>query len=96
MMKKLGLVIGIGIGYVLGTRAGRGRYEQLSQSATKLWNSPQVQQAAEQAKDLAAEAAGQAKDMAVEATANAGQTVKDTVADVRDAAKEKVQEHKSS
>ena len=29
MRGKVGLVIGLGVGYVLGTRAGRERYEQI-------------------------------------------------------------------
>ena len=79
MMKKMGIVLGIGIGYVLGTRAGRGRYEQLAGGATKLWRSPPVQQAAEQAQGLAAEA-----------TERAGHAVADAVHDVRDVAKAKL------
>ncbi len=29
MKGKIGLVVGLGVGYVLGTRAGRERYEQI-------------------------------------------------------------------
>ena len=35
-MKKLTLLIGVGIGYVLGTRAGRERYEQIRGRAKDL------------------------------------------------------------
>lgn len=34
-----------GTGYVLGTRAGRGRYEQLQQKASELMQRPEVQRA---------------------------------------------------
>ncbi len=35
MKNKLTLLIGIAIGYVLGSRAGRERYEQLKATATR-------------------------------------------------------------
>ncbi len=43
MKGKILFVAGLGLGYVLGTRAGRERYEQLKSSALKLWNDPRVQ-----------------------------------------------------
>jgi hypothetical protein len=46
-------VIGLGIGYVLGTRAGRERYEQIKEQALKLWNLDPVQKQVDKAKDLA-------------------------------------------
>ena len=36
---RLGLIIGAAIGYVLGTRAGRGRYEQIVRVAKQAWDS---------------------------------------------------------
>lgn len=38
MKGKIGLVVGIGVGYVLGTRAGRERYEQIKTQWLKVWN----------------------------------------------------------
>jgi hypothetical protein len=43
MKGKILLVVGLGVGYVLGTRAGRARYEQIKKAATALWNDPRVQ-----------------------------------------------------
>ncbi len=43
MKGKILLVVGLGIGYVLGTRAGREKYDSMKAAATKLWNSPQLQ-----------------------------------------------------
>ena len=43
MKGKILFLAGLGIGYVLGTRAGRERYESLKKSASKLWNNPRVQ-----------------------------------------------------
>ncbi|MGP6177182.1 hypothetical protein ACTU6U_07775 [Microbacterium sp. A196] len=43
MKGKIGLVVGLGVGYVLGTRAGRERYEQIKTQWLKLWNTDPVQ-----------------------------------------------------
>ncbi|MFV0319712.1 MAG: YtxH domain-containing protein [Microbacterium sp.] len=53
MRGKVGLVIGLGIGYVLGTRAGRERYEQIKAQAIKLWELDPVQQRVGQVTDFA-------------------------------------------
>jgi hypothetical protein len=41
---KILLVLGLGIGYVLGTRDGRARYNQMKSAALKVWNDPRVQE----------------------------------------------------
>jgi len=41
-MSKLTFAVGIAAGYVLGTRAGRGRYEQIKQVSSRAWNHPAV------------------------------------------------------
>jgi hypothetical protein len=43
MRGKLGIAIGLAAGYVLGTRAGRERYQQLTASAKRLADDPSVQ-----------------------------------------------------
>jgi uncharacterized protein YjbJ (UPF0337 family) len=57
MRYRFVFAVGLGVGYVLGTRAGRERYEQLVKLARKAADSPAVQQAAgavqAQAADLA-------------------------------------------
>jgi len=45
----------LGAGYVLGAHAGRPRYEQLKQQATKLLQRPEVKQAGNRAKDAVAQ-----------------------------------------
>jgi hypothetical protein len=52
-VKKLILLAAAGVGYVLGTRAGRERYEQIKGTVTKVTNDPRVQQKARQAVDTA-------------------------------------------
>lgn len=44
MRMKLAFVAGAAVGYVLGARAGRGRYDQLKHQADALWHDPRVQQ----------------------------------------------------
>jgi len=58
MRYRIVFIVGLGVGYVLGTRAGRERYEQLRTLARKAADSPAVQQAAGA---LQAQAAGYAK-----------------------------------
>jgi len=53
MRGKVGLVIGLGIGYVLGTRAGRERYEQIKAQALKVWHLDPVQDQVGKVKDFA-------------------------------------------
>ena len=43
MKGKILFVAGLGLGYVLGTRAGREKYDQLKTAALKVWNDPRVQ-----------------------------------------------------
>ncbi|MBQ3359200.1 MAG: hypothetical protein IJG47_09905 [Microbacterium sp.] len=52
MKGKIGLVVGIGVGYVLGTRAGRERYEQIKTQWLKVWHLDPVQERVEQVKDF--------------------------------------------
>lgn len=59
-MSKLGIVLGAGVGYVLGARAGRERYDQLKQQAGRVWSDPRVQQKKDDAQHLAAQKAGEA------------------------------------
>ena len=53
MRGKVGLVIGLGVGYVLGSRAGRERYEQIKEQALKVWQLDPVQKQVDKVKELA-------------------------------------------
>lgn len=44
MRGKVLFVLGLGVGYVFGTRAGRARYNQIKSAALKVWNDPRVQE----------------------------------------------------
>ncbi len=75
-MKKLPLLIAGGIGYVLGARAGRARYEQIAGLATKVKNDPRVQDAAHQAAETAKAQAPVVKDKVAAAAGNAADKVR--------------------
>lgn len=58
MRGKLFFVAGAALGYVLGARAGRKRYEQIKAAVESVWESPAVQRQTHAATDyLAAKAA---------------------------------------
>jgi hypothetical protein len=46
MRGKLIFMTGVGVGYVLGARAGRERFDQMVAAARRFWESPTVQEAA--------------------------------------------------
>lgn len=52
MKGKILFVAGLGLGYILGTRAGRERYEQLKAQALKVWNDPRVQKQVDAVEDF--------------------------------------------
>lgn len=62
MRGKVLFVVGLGVGYVLGTRAGRERYEQIKKAAEGVWNTPAVQQGVGTVKDFAATRVGDLSD----------------------------------
>lgn len=75
-MKKLLVLIAGAAGYVLGTRAGRERYEQIKGMATKVKDDPRVQEKAHHAADLAKEKAPVVKDKVANAASTAADKVK--------------------
>ncbi|MGV9193896.1 hypothetical protein ACQ143_06090 [Microbacterium sp. MC2] len=57
MRGKIGIVVGLAAGYVLGARAGRERYEQIKTGFLKVWETDQVQKQVDKVKDFGASAA---------------------------------------
>ncbi|HAQ59342.1 MAG TPA: hypothetical protein DCR63_02440 [Microbacterium sp.] len=95
----MGLVIGLAAGYVLGARAGRERYEQITEQAAKVWNLDSVQKQTERVKDFTASTARAVPDVlwngAVKATrvvqgkdAKPGQRPDDSVGTADDGAED--------
>ena len=71
---KLGLTLGFGIGYVLGTKAGRERYLQLQRNmrrASELWQKASSSSLAQKAAHKAGEALGDGLESAKRTTFNA-------------------------
>ncbi len=60
MRYRLTFVVGLALGYVLGTRAGRERYEQLKKSAREISQNPAVRNTAEAAAHQGRHFAGKA------------------------------------
>ncbi|TFC41158.1 YtxH domain-containing protein [Cryobacterium sp. TMT2-10] len=58
MRGKLLFVTGGLVGYVLGARAGRKRYDQIVAAAQDLWSRPPVQRRVNEARDFALERVG--------------------------------------
>jgi hypothetical protein len=47
---KTGLLVGLGVGYVLGTKAGQERYEELKRAWDEFMGNPRVQEAVDKGK----------------------------------------------
>lgn len=58
MRGKLLFITGGLVGYVLGARAGRKRYEQIAAAANDLWNAKPVQRRVTEVRDAALELVG--------------------------------------
>jgi hypothetical protein len=76
-MRKLTLLTAGAVGYVLGTRAGRERYEQIKSGAQKLKNNPTVQQKAREATSAVKEHAPVVKDKVAGAASSAKDAAQD-------------------
>ncbi len=80
-MSKIALAVAFGAGYVVGARAGRGRYEQIRSQAQKVADNPRVQAAAGAAKGKVGEVATTVADTAKVKAGDLATTVSDTAKD---------------
>ena len=62
MAFRSGLIIGLGIGYVLGTKAGRERYEQIVAAFNDMTSRPEVQDLVAKGRGIMDTAASAARD----------------------------------
>ena len=76
-MRKLTILTAGAVGYVLGARAGRERYEQIKTGAQKLKNNPTVQQKAQEATAAVKENAPVVKDKVAGAATTAKTAAQD-------------------
>jgi len=77
MRFRLGLFIGLGAGYVLGTRAGRERFEQIRRTWERVSGSPTVHRATERASEVAGQQARRALYTVQSGVEKAGGAVKE-------------------
>ena len=68
MKGKLLLISGAVVGYVLGARAGRERYEQIKRRATELWNDPHVQRTVDDVEDAVGTTAAEVQERLADAS----------------------------
>lgn len=87
---KRGLIVGMGIGYVLGAKAGRERYEEIRAAWGKFMGNPQVQAAAEKTKDAVETGAKKSLHAVEEGVEKATQKIKDRVDKDGDSAPEEL------
>ena len=89
MRTRATFLTGVAVGYVLGARAGRQRYEQIARQARRAWENPKVQQTV-----------GDVQEKATQTAATKGRELQDklthTVQDLASTAKDKAQETVSS
>lgn len=79
MMGKIVTLGAVVVGYVLGARAGRERYEQIRTQAQRLWHNPKVQRRVSQAGEAVKEKAPLVKEKSAEAAHKATDKVSDAV-----------------
>ena len=79
MFSKTSLLVGFAAGYVLGARAGRERYEQISAGARKFMGNPTVQSAASKAQETVVTQAPVVADAVKEKASSAASAVADKV-----------------
>lgn len=66
MRGKMLLLVGVGIGYVLGARAGRARYLQLTRMVKRFWSDPSVKRRVDEAEDFVKDRAPEFADFVAE------------------------------
>lgn len=90
MKGKILFITGLGLGYLLGTKAGRERYEQITSCARRLWRDPRVQQQVDNVetfvKEKAPEVAEFVTDNAKKVTAQISQRAKSASREKRETA----------
>lgn len=89
-MKKVIFVLGIAIGFVVGSRMGRGPYEQLERAARNVADDPTVRQKAADAREAAGKVAQDATEAAKTRGPEVAAGVKNKVAEGAAGVKDKV------
>jgi hypothetical protein len=83
MQYRATFIVGFAVGYVVGARAGRERYEQIKQAGQKVAGSPPVRKATQVAGDKATELTKVAKDKAASRVPKLTETAKSSASKMR-------------
>lgn len=89
-MKKFIFLAGLAVGFVLGSRTGRGPYDSLERTARQVADDPEVQRRAAQARETAGRVAHDAADTVKEKGPEVASSVQGTVAGAATAAKDRL------
>ncbi len=76
MAFRRGLIVGFGVGYVLGARAGRERYQQIVTWWHRFTGNPAVQQAAERGREIAGTAGRKGLEVVQQGVQKVGSSVR--------------------
>ena len=76
---KLRTAIVFGIGYLLGTKAGRDRYEQLRRTYRRATSNEAVRKVIDQGKEIVDSGTAQVRGVVAEQLGNAGETIRDRI-----------------
>ena len=77
-MGKIVVAAAGAVGYVLGARAGRERYEQIKSQVSRMWQNPKVQQTAARAEGLARDAAPRIQQKVADSASKATKAARST------------------
>ena len=78
MKRRTWLLIGFAVGYVLGSKAGRERYEQIRKFARRISENPPIRQVIDEAKDLADSGTARARELVGDQLRDASSLIRDT------------------
>lgn len=81
MIGKMQFIAGLGVGYVLGTRSGRERYQQMKDKAQDMWQDPRVQDRADYAQEVLKEKASDVSSAVAAKVSDVGSAVATKVSD---------------
>ena len=81
MSRFFTLLTGAAVGYVLGARAGKHRYEQIKATSYKVWENDRVQSVVHRATDTVKDAAAEQLDNLKDVAVDQAERVKDAVVD---------------
>ena len=76
MKGRTGFVIGLGLGYVMGSKAGRTRYDQMRSALEKATDQPQVHEAIERTSQLTSGPRERSKAMLSDQLRNASELIR--------------------